>query len=62
MIETHGLRLGERTTANINLPLAEVVRGHLTPGIIIGSFALGLLTAVLGSVLPAIRGSLTGKR
>jgi ABC-type lipoprotein release transport system permease subunit len=54
-LETHGIRIGERTASSVNLGFSEVVRGDLTSDTIVAAFALGLLMALLGSLIPALR-------
>jgi putative ABC transport system permease protein len=54
-LETHGIRIGERTAASVSLGISEVVRGDLTGAIVAAAFALGLLMALLGSLVPALR-------
>lgn len=56
-LEVHGIRLGEDVANSLSaeMPISAVVHGDLTPGIVAAAFALGLFTAVLGSLLPAAR-------
>ncbi len=54
-LETHGIRIGERTASSVNLGFSEVVRGDLTSDIVVSAFALGLLMALVGSLIPALR-------
>lgn len=55
LLERDGLRVGEQTAGGMAMPIPEVIRGDLTPGIILSALGLGLLMAVLGTVLPALR-------
>jgi len=57
LLETRGIRLGEDVTTSLSadLPLSAVVHGDLTAGIVAAAFLLGLFTAALGSLLPALR-------
>jgi putative ABC transport system permease protein len=54
-LETHGIRIGERTAASVSLGISEVIRGDLTGEIVAAAFALGLLMALMGSLVPALR-------
>lgn len=55
-LETVGLTLGEQVTQNTgNIPLAETLYGDVSIRTTVESFLLGLVMAVLGSALPAIR-------
>jgi putative ABC transport system permease protein len=55
LLESRGIRIGERTAQNVNLGFSEVIRGDLTGQTIAVAFALGLLMALLGSLIPALR-------
>jgi putative ABC transport system permease protein len=57
LLETRGIRLGEDVAASlaVEMPLTATVHADLTVGIVVIAFALGLLTAILGSALPALR-------
>ena len=57
LLQTRGVRLGEDIASSLSadMPLSAVVHGDLTAGIVVAAFLLGLLTAVLGSFLPAMR-------
>ncbi|MEK7767904.1 MAG: FtsX-like permease family protein, partial [bacterium] len=55
LLTRYGVRLGGDVTARMNMPVPEVIRGLLTPGIALGSFALGLAMALLGGVPAALR-------
>jgi putative ABC transport system permease protein len=55
LLQHYGLRVGEKTVSNMNMPYSEVVHAHLTPDILVTGFGLGLLMALLGSVIPAVR-------
>jgi ABC-type lipoprotein release transport system permease subunit len=54
-LETHGIRIGERTATSVNIGFSEVVRGDLTSDTVVAAFALGLLMALVGSLIPALR-------
>lgn len=57
LLETRGINLGENVAASLSadMPITTTVYGDLTAGIVLGAFLLGLATAVIGSILPAIR-------
>ena len=55
LLETKGITLGERVTGQLNAPIPETIRGDLTLEVIVTALLLGLLMAVLGSLLPALR-------
>lgn len=54
-LESHGIRIGERTASSVNLGFSEVVRGDLTGNTVAMAFALGLVMALVGSLIPALR-------
>jgi len=54
-LDRHGFNLGEQTAANMSIPVAETVHAQLDLKVVATAFALGLVMAVLGSVLPALR-------
>jgi putative ABC transport system permease protein len=54
-LESHGIRIGERTANSVNLGFTEVVRADLTGDTVLAAFALGLLMALAGSLIPALR-------
>lgn len=55
LLESVGLTIGEKTAANMTVMVPETIRGDLTLGTIAIAFALGLVTTLLGSLVPAIR-------
>jgi putative ABC transport system permease protein len=54
-LETHGVTLGEGLTSKTGFPLASTIHANFTWGIACLSVSLGVLTAVLGSLIPAMR-------
>lgn len=57
-LERHGLHIGEQTAASMQgMGMSETIHGSLSLEGVILAFGLGVLMAVLGSVLPAIRGA-----
>jgi putative ABC transport system permease protein len=54
-LESHGVSLGEGLTSKTGFPLAETVHANFTWGIACLSGGLGVLTALLGSFVPALR-------
>jgi len=59
-LSEHGITLSEQITANMggDFPMRATMKAALTGRIIAASFACGLLMALLGSLLPAIRAAL----
>jgi putative ABC transport system permease protein len=55
LLEEHGVRIGERTAGSMSVPVSETVRGDLSLESVVMAFGLGLLMAVLGGTLPALR-------
>lgn len=55
LLERYGIRIGEKAASNVALPVSETLHGELTLEIVLMAFGLGLVMAVLGSVLPALR-------
>jgi ABC-type lipoprotein release transport system permease subunit len=55
LLETKGIHIGERTAANLPAALSETIHGDLTLETVAMSFGLGLLMAVLGTLIPALR-------
>ncbi|MFN7132342.1 MAG: ABC transporter permease, partial [Myxococcales bacterium] len=55
LLEHHGIHIGAKVASSSEIPLGETVYGDLTLSVMGWSFALGLLMAILGSVLPALR-------
>ncbi len=53
-----GVEIGEQITQNIDIPFSTTMYGALTPEVMLQAFVLGLIMAVVGSALPAIRASL----
>lgn len=54
-LESHGVSLGEGLTSKTGFPLASTVHANFTWGIACLSACLGVLTALLGSLVPALR-------
>ena len=59
-LASHGLELSEQVTANMGgqLPIRTTIKAALDGGIFVSAFACGVLMALIGSVLPAIRAAL----
>lgn len=55
LLETRGIHIGDRLASSAQTMISETIRGDLTPEAMIRAFALGLLMALLGSLLPALR-------
>jgi putative ABC transport system permease protein len=55
LLETKGINIGEQTAAASTAAISDVIRGDLSVESAVIVFALGLLTAVLGSLVPALR-------
>jgi ABC-type lipoprotein release transport system permease subunit len=55
LLATRGIRIGERLASSVNAPISETLRGDLNARTVVLVFALGLLMALLGSVVPALR-------
>ena len=55
LLEIHGITLGEGLTSKTGFPLASTVHANFTWGIACLSGVLGILTAVLGALIPALR-------
>jgi putative ABC transport system permease protein len=55
LLETKGIRIGEQTAANLTTGISETVYGDLSVETLIIAFGLGLLMAVFGSLVPAVR-------
>lgn len=54
-LQRWGIRIGESTAARLALPISEVIRAQVTPGLVLFAFGLGLLMALVGSVPAALR-------
>jgi ABC-type lipoprotein release transport system permease subunit len=54
-LESNGLELGSRITQNLPIHVATRVYADFDLGIAVTAFALGLVTAVIGSAAPALR-------
>jgi putative ABC transport system permease protein len=54
-LESHGVKLGEGLTSKTGFPLASTIHANFTWGIACLSACLGVLTALLGSLVPALR-------
>lgn len=55
LLETHGITIGARTAASTSLMMSETMRGDLNWTVALTAFSLGLLMALLGSLVPALR-------
>jgi putative ABC transport system permease protein len=55
LLEKYGIRIGEQTAAQMSMPIAETLYGQLTLSVVMTAFLLGLATAAVGSLLPALR-------
>ena len=55
LLESRGLSIGARTAENVSIGFTETVRGDLSGEIVVVAFALGLLMAFIGSIVPALR-------
>jgi putative ABC transport system permease protein len=55
LLDHKGIRLGERLSESVSAPVPETIRGDLNLEVVLLSFGLGLLMALLGSLLPALR-------
>lgn len=55
LLQTHGIRIGERTASSTGLMMAETMYGRLSWSTVWTAFGLGLLMALLGSLVPALR-------
>ncbi|MCB9679265.1 MAG: ABC transporter permease [Alphaproteobacteria bacterium] len=54
-LETHGIELGSRVSANLPIAVNTRLYADFTPETALSAFLLGLLMAVLGSAVPAMR-------
>jgi putative ABC transport system permease protein len=55
-LETVGVTIGEGVTQNVgNIPMRQTLYGDVSVATTVQAFAMGLVMAVLGSALPAIR-------
>jgi putative ABC transport system permease protein len=55
LLETRGIHIGARLASSTQSVISETIRGDLTLQGMVNAFALGLLMALLGSLLPALR-------
>lgn len=57
LLETHGISLGEQTARQMSdaLPIESTVYADLSPELVLWSFLLGLVMAIVGGTLPALR-------
>jgi putative ABC transport system permease protein len=55
LLETRGIHIGDRLASSAQAVVSETIRGDLTLEGMVNAFALGLLMALLGSLLPALR-------
>jgi hypothetical protein len=58
-LQIHGVTLSEQLTARMGtaFPMKNTFYAQLTPGIVVAGLALGLVIAVVGAFLPALRAS-----
>lgn len=56
-LSTRGIRIGERLAGSFNAPVSETIRGELSVEVVLLALAMGLFTALLGSLWPAWRAS-----
>lgn len=54
-LETQGIQLGDGVVQNVNLPVSSRMYGDLTPQTLVVAFVLGLVMAIAGSAVPALR-------
>lgn len=56
-LQEYGISLGEKVTRDMSaqFPIQETVYGNVTFEFVVFAFVLGLVTALVGSVLPALR-------
>lgn len=57
LLETVGITIGEQTAANMPVGLSERIHGDLSFESVVIAVGLGLLMALVGSLLPALRAS-----
>lgn len=57
LLQKHGVHVGQQAASSTSLGMSETIYGDLTFEGIALAFCLGLLMAVLGSILPALRGA-----
>lgn len=57
LLETYGVHLGEKIVSQMaqNFPMSETVYGDLTADGMLTAFLMGLIMALAGSVIPALR-------
>lgn len=55
LLETRGITIGERTAASSSLMISETMYGDLNWTVSLTAFSLGLLMALLGSLVPALQ-------
>ncbi len=55
LIEKVGITIGEQTSSGTSLPMPEVIHGELSLESVLMALGLGLVMALLGSLLPALR-------
>lgn len=55
LLETRGISIGERTAASSSLMVSETLYGDLNWSVALTAFSLGLLMALIGSLVPALR-------
>jgi len=54
----NGIEIGEQVTQNIEIPFSTTMYAELSPDVMVQAFAMGLVMAVIGSALPALRAAL----
>ena len=57
-LTTTGFSIGEQITQNIEIPFSTTMYAQLSAEVMIQAFGMGLVMAVIGSALPALRASL----
>lgn len=55
LLATKGIRIGEQVASNMGTMVSETIYGDFTVETVLLSFGLGVVMAVFGSVVPAIR-------
>ena len=54
-LSRYGVLIGGQTVGNMGLPVSEVMRAELSVSVVAGAFILGLITAAVGALVPALR-------
>lgn len=55
LLETKGMNIGAETASRMTVPISETMHGDLNLANVLLAFGLGLLTVLIGSLLPALR-------